>query len=327
MAEERTERSARAAALKAGRSQKAPTRIIPMRLLTLAALVMLAVLALLAGLLYMVTRGDSASIGGGAIGTLKAADYHSLVFGPNDPNVLFFGHHDGIMRSDDGGRTWSTLVEKRNFDAMNIAINRSNPRQVYLAGHDIFQMSLDGGANWQPVPNNLPGADLHGFAMSPSDPSRLYAFAVDHGVFLSTDGGQNWQPLGGGQLPSDIMALATAGANPETLYAGSMMSGLLRSTDGGKAWAASTNGLGSQGVRALAVDPTSRKTVYAGTKDGLFKSTDGGTSWSRLTFPGNNVVAIAVSPVRPNIVEVIGVRDRDGLVYRSEDGGATWVSR
>src|SRR5437016_2232759 len=181
MAEETTGRPAEATAREVSPAKKAPTeheekapaRIISNRLLILLALVMLVVLALLVGSLVMTSNRNSASAGGGAIGTLKASDYHSLTFGPGNPNLVFFGHHDGIMGSTDGGRTWRTVVDKRNFDAMNIAFNRNNPSQLFIAGHDIFQTSTDGGATWEPVPNNLPGIDLHAFTMSLTDPNRL----------------------------------------------------------------------------------------------------------------------------------------------------------
>ena len=32
-----------------------------------------------------------------AIGVLQTSDFHSLAFSPTDPNVVFFGHHNGIM--------------------------------------------------------------------------------------------------------------------------------------------------------------------------------------------------------------------------------------
>src|SRR5438094_598024 len=128
MAEETTERPVGAASHKVP-DQKAPTRIISSRLLIVLGLIILAVLALLVGSLFTTGKGNNASVGagGGAIGTLKASDYHSLTFGPGNSNVLFFGHHDGIMGSTDGGRTWRAVVDKRNFDAMNIAFNRNNP--------------------------------------------------------------------------------------------------------------------------------------------------------------------------------------------------------
>jgi photosystem II stability/assembly factor-like uncharacterized protein len=98
----------------------------------------------------------------GATVTLQTADFHALAFSLDNSNVVFFGHHNGIMRSDDGGHTWTSLVEGTNFDAMGLAISRTNGRQVYLAGHNVFQVSSDGGASWQPVAHNLPGTGIYG---------------------------------------------------------------------------------------------------------------------------------------------------------------------
>lgn len=309
------------------RARRAATRS-PWPLVAGAAVV-LALAAAVAG--YLVSRGqagEGAEVG--AISVLRTSDFHALAFSPNDPNVVIFGHHNGVMRSDDSGRTWQPMVERRNFDAMSLAVSRANPRQVYLAGHDVFQLSADGGATWQPLAHDLPGTDIHGFAMSPDDPGRLYAFVVGHGAFRSADGGRTWQWLAG-QLPSDVMALAALGGSPETLYAGSMQSGLLKSADGGQSWSRAGAGMHSRNVMALAADPVNRQTVYAGVEGGLYKSTDGGETWTKLPYPGNNAVALAVNPSRPHVLLAIAVRStatgREGLVYRSEDSGMTWGGR
>ncbi|MBI3975421.1 MAG: exo-alpha-sialidase [Armatimonadetes bacterium] len=273
-----------------------------------------------------VLLGGGGRQAGGAIAVLRTADFHALAFSPDDPEVAFFGHHNGMMRSTDGGRTWSPLVAQPNFDAMGLAVNRGNSRQIFLAGHDVFQISVDGGASWQPVAHDLPGTDIHGFAMSSNDPNRLYAFVVRHGLFSSADGGRRWTEASSA-LPGDVMALAAAGGSPEILYAGSMRAGVLKSTDGGRTWEVTTGGLPSPTVFTLAIDPTNRNAIYAGLLGGLFKSTDGGTTWSKLPFPGENVVALAVSPSRPNVLLAITVHQSDGLVYRSEDGGQTWGQR
>ncbi len=265
-------------------------------------------------------RGGSET--GGAIATLRTGDFHALAFSHSNPNTVFFGHHNGIMRSDDGGRTWTSLVDRPNFDTMSLAVSGANGGPIYLAGHDVFQMSADGGKAWQPVKHNLPGTDIHGFAMSPDDSNRLYALVAGQGGFQSGDGGRTWQPLG--SLPGDVMALAAAGGSPETIYAGSMSAGVLRSADGGRSWAPATNGLGARGVYALAIDPSARQTIYAGVDGGLYKSVDAGASWSKLAFPGDNAIALTVSPSQPNVILAISVQGQQGLVYRSEDGGQSW---
>ncbi|MBI4317844.1 MAG: hypothetical protein HY675_05090 [Chloroflexi bacterium] len=256
------------------------------------------------------------------LAVLQASDFHALALSPDDANVVLFGHHNGVMRSDDGGRTWRSLVSRRNFDAMGLNISPASPRQVYLAGHDILYASMDGGVAWQPLANNLPGSDIHGFALSPDEPNRLFAYVVGYGVFTSSDGGKQWQKQSD-QLPKDVMALVAG--STQTLFAGSMSKGVLKSVDAGKTWTQSNKGLGGSNVAALAVDLTNRQTVFAGTDSGLYRSDDVGASWRKLPFPGKNVVTLAISPSNAKVVLAIEfVRAGEGRLYRSEDGGSTW---
>lgn len=278
----------------------------------------LGVVAIIAAALYLgAWNGGSQQ----ALSVLRTDDLHALALSPDNPNTVFFGHHNGIMRSDDGGRTWHPVVALRNFDAMGIAVSHADPKHIYVTGHDVFQVSMDGGATWQPAIANLPGTDIHALAMSPTDPNHLYAFVVGVGAFESVDGGRTWQRLPG-QLPPDVMALA---ASTDALFAGSLRSGLLRSSDGGKSWEPATSGLDTTYLMALAAPPTAPSTVYAGTDTGLFRSTDSGTTWSKLPFPGQNVVSLAVSRSDPDVLMAVErAGQREGRVYRSEDGGMTW---
>jgi photosystem II stability/assembly factor-like uncharacterized protein len=267
----------------------------------------------------------------GAIATLQTLDQHALLFSPTDPNVAFFGHHNGIMRSDDGGRTWNTLVDRRGFDAMQLATSAgSSTTRMYLAGHDVFQYSDDSGHTWQPVQHNLSGTDIHQFAVDPGNPERLTAAVVGFGVLHSADAGRTWAKLPA--QPPDVTALASAGGEPELLYAGTAGSGVLRSDDAGASWIKASARAGSdapfRSVLALGVDAASRETLFAGTVAGLAKSTDGGATWSALPYPGDNAVAVAVSPVTPRVMLAVATSPRrQGLVYRSEDGGQSWVNR
>ena len=280
--------------------------------------------AALVGAVLLIAYARSGT--GGAIATLQTGDFHALAFDPSDARIAFFGHHNGVLRTDDGGKTWRPLVERPNFDALILGISGVDAQRLYLAGHDVLQVSRDGGATWQPVSHNLPATDLHGFAVSPEDPDRLYALVVGQGAFLSIDGGRTWESLGNG-LPGDVTALASASGTPELLYASSGRLGVLRSDDGGRNWSRTTTVPGSRGVLALAVDPIARQTIYAGTEEGLSKSTDGGRSWATLSFPARNVMAIAVSPSEPNLVLTVAVENRRGLVFRSDDGGRSWGGR
>jgi photosystem II stability/assembly factor-like uncharacterized protein len=204
----------------------------------------------------------------GAIAKLETADFHALAFSPDDPNVVFFGHHNGVLRSDDGGRAWRPLVERRDFDAMSLAVPQSADNRLYMAGHDVFQSSTDGGVSWQPVSHNLPGTDIHAFTISPDVPTHVFASVVGYGLFQSLDGGQTWTKLSEG-APPDVTALASVGGNPESLLVGSGRAGVVRSSDGGQSWLPSSSGMNTSTVLTLAVDPASRQKVYAGGPGGV----------------------------------------------------------
>jgi photosystem II stability/assembly factor-like uncharacterized protein len=238
------------------------------------------------------------------LGAVQAADYHSLVFSPADPGALFFGHHNGILQSSDGGRTWRAAVSRPNFDAMILGASPANPEVLWMAGHNVFYQSRDGGKDWTEVRSNLPGLDLHAFAVSGSEPDLLYAFAVGHGLFRSTDAGETWEPLGPA-APRAPFALATGGTSG-TLYVGTDQ-GVAMSRDRGLSF---TSGIrvGGAPVTALAATPNS-DIVYAGTPQGLYRSADAGQSWIKTGYTGD-VAALAVPPTDPERVVLVDSKGR-----------------
>ncbi len=190
------------------------------------------------------------------IATLNTMDYHALAFDPRDANVVYFGHHEGVMKSADGGGTWTPIL--REGDAMNLV---TIDNTIIMAGHQVFQRSDDSGRTWKKIATNLPDHDIHGFAISPSNPKTFFAFIVSYGLWRSDDAGATWtlilrqaQDKFSKELPDTVLALAALGTNPETLYAGTLDKGLLKSVDGGIAWKP-VSGLSARPALGLAQDP------------------------------------------------------------------------
>ena len=243
--------------------------------------------------------------------TAGTTDVHSLAFDPEDTDRLYLGHHGGLLESGDGGRSWqpAALV---GADAMNVASAATG--RMYVAGHDLFVESSDGGATWEPVEHDLPGLDLHGFALDPADADRGWVFVAGQGLFETTDGGRRWQLRQEGTWAY----LATYREDDATVLIAVGQDGLVRSRDGGASWQAlAYPGAPLTGGLAAAPDGSA---LYAPTTSGLRRSTDGGDTWSDAGFDGV-ALAVAMAPDDPMHVAVV---DDETRVYRSTDGGSTW---
>lgn len=273
--------------------------------------VVVAVLAVGFAALALVSGGGGQTIDGATVwSTLGTRDVHSLAFDPADAQHLYFGHHNGLLESRDGGRTWQP-TGLGEADAMNVRTGSGSDLQV--AGHNVYMETADGGRTWLPVPNDLPGLDLHAFVVDPADPAHAWAYSVGFGLFESIDRGRHWEHRQPGGWP---VTAVTRASGTSTLI-GLSATGLGASSDGGRSW----RPLASPGgqLASLAATPDG-SLLLAGTTKGIYRSTDGGTSWQPTGYTGS-AVTVAIAASDPRSVAVVDDKTR---FFRSDDGGATW---
>ena len=295
-------------------ARREPTTLERFRLPILAGLVVVAIAAAatIAGIGPLDALVNPADDGAGRPvrwSTLGTQDAHSLAFvGSSDR--LVFGHHNGVLRSSDGGRTWQPTGASE--DAMAAA--PANDGSIVIAGHHVFLSSTDDGATWQPIQTDLPALDIHGFARDPVDGNRMWAYLESAGVFESTDGGAHFVQV----RPDGVGLLTAARGDGETrLLAIDQTRAIIGSVDGGRTW--TTIGLPPvASIGALAASGDGR-TILAGTAQGLYRSDDGGSTWTKTTF-GLEPYSLAMSEDG----RTIAVVDENTDFYRSEDGGVTW---
>ncbi|MCI0554958.1 MAG: YCF48-related protein, partial [Anaerolineae bacterium] len=151
-------------------------------------------LIVIVGVWFVFSNQGSVNPPAQPISKLSTADFHSLAFSLTEPETVFFGHHNGLLMSQNGGKDWESTALK-NADAMALALPLSDPRIMYAAGHDVFFKSNDGGETWNPVSTDLPGTDIHGFTVDPENANHVYAHVVGFGIFGSEDGGNTWTQL------------------------------------------------------------------------------------------------------------------------------------
>ena len=254
--------------------------------------------------------------GGGSVGTTeglpRTPDYHSLLVAPGDPQSLLLGTHDGLHRSSDGGRTWTSYALPGQ-DAMNL--KRASSATIWAAGHFVFAKSEDGGETWTDVrPDTLPNLDLHGFAVDARDPDTLYAAAAGVGLYRSRDAGATFE-LVSEEVGGSVFGLAVT---PDgRILAGDGGRGLVESRDGGTTW----RELLPAAIAGLAVNPKDPQRILA-TGPGVYLSTDGGATWRRVLEVENGVGPVAWSASAPGTAYVVGF---DRTLHKTTDGGETWT--
>lgn len=259
---------------------------------------------------------------------LQVTGCYSFHVDPSDKDRFFAGHSDvGLLRSIDGGATWSTLSYRGSpwgNSFYQIAFDPFLKNRVYAAAsntHDI--------PDWRLI-DDLPTPQTGG-------------------VVISEDGGDTWKRLWAldpEKVITSICVDAKASKDKDNvvLYAAAYDDGVYKSTDSGKTWAKKSNGLGYPGnarVHRVIVHPESGN-VYAvivGRKHnrefrvpgGLWKSTDGGESWTDLTAGLKLMWPAGYFSINPRDEQSILLSasggpgcDEQGGVWKTTDGGKTW---
>ena len=137
---------------------------------------------------------------------------------PADARTAFLGESGNLMKTVDGGASWSVLDPTERF--LDLAIDPQETQGLVAVRFDgTLAGSVDGGQTWQAIGRGLPASGVRSLAVGPGGavPS-LYA-ATAAGVYVSQDRGGTWAPLGTGLPVPSALALAVDPASG-TVYAG-----------------------------------------------------------------------------------------------------------
>lgn len=238
---------------------------------------------------------------------------------PADDRVLWLAASQGVLKSEDRGRTWKQL--NQGFPdaaaAWDLEIHPTDPDVMHTIADAQLYRTSNGGRRWRQI--SAAGFILD-YAVDPRDPDRVWISDYD-GLARTTNGGRRWTAASDGPTEGGPLALDPTASS--TLYT-AVRGEIYRTTDG-RRW----EPLGRYGIDAgveanfLSLDPSRPSDlllgVYSGDGDepGLWRSTDGGTSWNAMGLVGEETSSVARHPGKPKIT-LIGTTDS---LYRSRKGG------
>jgi photosystem II stability/assembly factor-like uncharacterized protein len=254
------------------------------------------------------------------VGPFRGGRTRAIAGVPSQPNVFYMAQVDGgVFKTTDSGRTWQPIFDDQPTGSVGaIAVSISNPNVIYVGS----------------------GEGLHRPDLSTGD-----------GIYKSTDAGKTWTHLGlrDGQ---QIVQIALDPRNPDRLfvavaghpYGPNKERGIFRSLDGGKTFEKVLYRDENTGASDVLIDPANPNIVYAslwesreapwedgywdGGNGGIFKSTDGGKTWKQLRkgLPDKIVQAnLAIAPSSPNRLCATVKTSVSSRIYRTDDGGESWI--
>ena len=242
-------------------------------------------------------------------GGVTGGDFHSLVADPAVAGRIYVGGHTAVSRSDDFGKTWTSVEALVNADAMGWAIG---PDTMWVSGHPGLTKSVDGGVTFTGHNEGLPDTDVH--ALGAVD-EVLYAAGPGIGVAQSSDGGTSWTTLTDASGQAFFGRILIDPTDAEHLIAADVQNGAVASQDGGRTWAP----LGTDPA-AWVSSPDGSRTLYVSGGPAAQRSSDGGKTWETLTIPpGATLVEATAGSL------YAGVHDSESVtVWVSADDGVTW---
>ncbi len=166
-------------------------------------------------------------------------------------------------------------------------------------------------------------------AGSPHDPNLVFVSSDMGQLLRSTDAGKNWRMVDWRSSPH-VKSPVFHPTDPNIMWACDWGGDVLRvSRDKGVVWqvvgGAQAPWKGQQLV-AIAIGRANPRFMLLSTDKGVFRSIDGGEKWEAVANAPGGLMGIFIDPASPADKPVCIGGSKVG-VYRSDDGGLSWVEK
>ncbi len=238
----------------------------------------------------------------------------------DDPRLAYIGAASGgLWKTTNGGTTFKEVFKDHVQTIGAVTINQSNKENVWV------------GTGETRTRNSI---------------------SIGNGVYKTVNGGEKWEHLGL-EKTDHISKIVINPENSDEVFVAALGNvwapnedrGVFKTIDGGKTWTKILFVNEGTGCADLAIDPSNPNILYAamwdfqrkpysfrsgGPGSGLYRTTDAGKTWKKVDVATDQGtlgrIAVAFSPVNPNIIYALIESNKTGL-YRSTDSGRSWELR
>lgn len=256
---------------------------------------------------------------------LSGEDVSGFFLRPGPVQGVLAATDSGLYLSEDLGISWRRIGA--NIPASRItalASDPDDPATVFAAAEGCsvarIARSRDQGLTWnRPWPTEA--SEIWSMAVLPTDPAVVLAGGMD-GVFLSYDNGDTWltTTFDDGHSGVSVKMITPHPLNPSIVYLAGGSRGLHRSDDAGVSWQAMVIGY-PYDCNSVVVGHDNPDFLLMGTNDGVARSFDAGHSWAISS--DLSIQATVIDPTDDSWILAASASFQQ--LYRSEDGGVTWV--
>jgi uncharacterized repeat protein (TIGR01451 family) len=245
---------------------------------------------------------------------LKGEDVFGIAVDPRECRTVYVGaRRDGVMKSEDGGRSWyaaSTGLE-RAF-VYSVVVDPTDPDVLYAgtARRGVYR-SDDGGATWRAW--GLGSVAVPDLSVA-ADGGAVWAATWGDGVYRRLDRGRrgsSWRAINDGIADQhrEVYGVAVDPQDDAIAFAATASGGVYRTLDGGSTWRRVLPS--PRPAYAVAVDPEDGEVVYVGTAHGVYRSVLGGDpgSWESFDAGLESLAVRAVVVGRGSDVVHLGTAD------------------
>jgi photosystem II stability/assembly factor-like uncharacterized protein len=240
---------------------------------------------------------------------------HGLASRDGGKRLLIAGHH-GVFLAGHGGAN-PQPVGNGSIGGDVLALFYAPDGTLFAGGHLVgVKVSHDDGQTFNDASPDLKGADVHGLAIDPSHPSRLYAYAVGKGILVSEDSGATWTHRPGDADTNYVSGLAVTADG--TLLVGTPGRGVAASTDHGASFVVIRDNTGP--VYSMSASTTDSNVLLVAAENGIFLTGDGGKTWNA----GATNVAVTGVFIDPRDSHHFFAGGADGSIAESKDAAISF---